>query len=591
MKVMLVFPPNWTPTMPHLALPTLTAYLREHGVAVIQRDLNIELFDDLLTEGAVKKAINQLRQIYTKRGTLRPGQAKRRAAPPETVQWALTQGQAVAKKVSAAKNVIRSDAFFDGPIGLDAFQTIVNSLEIASLPYFPANLHLQSYEAAFPSDESKSILYGVRDPQTNMFLDYYRQGILQDIADEKPDVVGISIPSMAQVIPGLTLGHLIKEAGLSCHVTIGGPHISMLREAIAEVPAIFQLIDSAVVFDGEVPLLELVKAVSNGDDLAQVSNLVYNNQGNPGITDRKEPEKIKDLPLPDFDGLPLEKYLAPKLVLPLLTARGCYFGKCAFCNVGYGEAETFSQLKAEVLADQMLTLHQKYGTRHIFFSDEAITPRNLRDLKPALAARGNPVHWGGCVRFEKVIKKPLLESIYEAGCRMILFGLETAAEAMIQKMVKGTQLEHMNRILAESAEVGIWNHTFFFFGFPGETIEDAQETVNFVYKHKHHINSAAIGTFLLERYSPAHVFPATFGIKQVIEKPEKDLAIYYDYEVKEGMPEQMADLVAERFIDSLPRKPYPQFYVHDVYRMLYASYNSERGVPQPPWLIPEEATT
>ncbi len=46
MKVMLLFPPNWTPSMPHLALPTLTAYLRMRGVEVIQRDLNAEVFDD-----------------------------------------------------------------------------------------------------------------------------------------------------------------------------------------------------------------------------------------------------------------------------------------------------------------------------------------------------------------------------------------------------------------------------------------------------------------------------------------------------------------------------------------------------------------
>ena len=39
---------------------------------------------------------------------------------------------------------------------------------------------------------------------------------------------------------------------------------------------------------------------------------------------------------PDFDGLPLERYLAPELVLPLATSHGCYHGKCAFCNVGYG---------------------------------------------------------------------------------------------------------------------------------------------------------------------------------------------------------------------------------------------------------------
>ena len=276
-------------------------------------------------------------------------------------------------------------------------------------------------------------------------------------------------------------------------------------------------------------------------------------------------------------------------MLPLLTARGCYFGKCAFCNVGYGEAEAFSQLKAEQLAEQMLALHHKYGTRHIFFADEAVTPRNLRSLSPILEELGSPLHWGGCVRFEKMISGDLLASMGRGGCRMILFGLESASEKVMQLMVKGTEVDHMSRILHESAAAGIWNHTFFFFGFPGETLDDAQETVNFLYDHKQVINSAALGTFLMERYSPAHRFPATYGVRRVIEEPDKDLAIYFDYEVVAGLDAARADLVMERFTDTLPDKSYPQYYANDVYRFLYACQLHEQHALIPPWLVPEGA--
>lgn len=588
MKVMLLFPPNWTPTMPHLALPTLTAFLRSHGVEVIQRDLNIEVFDKILTRDYMRQALSRLREMYTAEGTLRPGIRRRGVPKTEVVRWALKEGPKLVAQVETAKNIIRSDAFFDGPIGKQALQTVAQNLEIASLPFYPASLHLQSYEAACAVDSSAALLHGVRDPNHNMFLDIYDNEIINDIEREKPDIVGISIPSMAQMLPGMTIAALIRDRGLDCHITVGGPHISMLREEIAKVPRLFSLIDSAVVFDGELPLLELVRAVVNKKDLASVPNLVYRDAKGVHLTERKEPEKITNLPLPDFDGLQLDRYLAPKLVLPLMTARGCYFGKCAFCNVGYGEAENFSQLKAEHLADQMLTLKEKYGTEHIFFADEAITPRNLRDLPQVLQERNSPVHWSGCLRFEKVINRNLLQKAYDGGMRMILFGLETASEAMIQRMVKGTQIDNMNRILEESAEVGIWNHTFFFFGFPGETLENAQDTVNFVYEHKYHINSAAMGTFLLERYSPAHRFPKTFGIRHIVEPPEKDLAIYFDYEVEAGMDEQMAELVVSRLLDNIPPKQYPQFYVHDVYRFLFASHQSRHGLPMPPWLVPEE---
>ncbi|HEX9439715.1 MAG TPA: hypothetical protein VF909_08540, partial [Roseiflexaceae bacterium] len=61
---MLLFPPNWNPAMPHLALPTLTAFLRAYGVEVIQRDLNIEVFDEVLTRRYLEGALARLRRDY-----------------------------------------------------------------------------------------------------------------------------------------------------------------------------------------------------------------------------------------------------------------------------------------------------------------------------------------------------------------------------------------------------------------------------------------------------------------------------------------------------------------------------------------------
>lgn len=588
MKAMLCFPPNWNPAMPHLALPTLTAFLRGHGVEVIQRDLNIEVFDEVLTKRHLERAVARLQHDYGPHGNRRPARAA--VAAPELVAWALKRGPRVAAQVERAKRTIRGEAFFDGPAGRAAIETIADALQIASLPFFPAALELNTYRPALSADSTRNILREVRDPQFNMLLEIYRRGIIADIEREQPDVVGISIPSMAQMVPGLTIAALIKERGLPCHVTVGGPHITMLRERLARTPALFELIDSAIVFDGEVPLLRLCEAVDGGGDLQKVPNLIYRDGAAIRVTERKTPEKIGNLPLPDFDGLPLDRYLAPRLALPLLTARGCYYGKCAFCNVGYGEAENFSLMRSEMLADQMYTLKRKYGVEEIFFSDEALTPRTLRELSQILQRDGTPLLWGGCARFERPITGELLRSMYAGGCRTILFGLESASEAIMERMLKGTKLDNMHRILRESAEAGIWNHTFFFFGFPGETLDDAQQTVNFLYEHKQHLNSAGFGPFLLEIDAPVHVAPANFGVTRVIERPDKDLAIYFDYETAEGMDAKMVELVSSRFLEALPKKQYPQFYINDIYRLLYACHLSRHDRPMPPWLVPEAET-
>jgi anaerobic magnesium-protoporphyrin IX monomethyl ester cyclase len=583
---MLLFPPSWTSTMPHLALPALTAYLRLHGVEVIQRDLNLEILDQILTRETIEKSVARLRKRY---GTRAQRRSARQVQPKrEEISWALTNGPQLAAQIEAAANVIRSDVFFDGPSGLQAFECVVQCLEIASLPFYPSSLGLSSNVPPLPVDSSRNLLQMVSDPQRNIFLDFFQGTVIADIKGEEPDVVGISIPTLDQMLAAVTLAYLIKEAGLSCHVTVGGPHISMLREELIKVPVLFDFFDSAIVFDGEKPLLRLTEALDGDRDLANVPNLIYRDGGQVRKTTCEAPIPMADLPLPDFDGLPLDRYLAPKLVLPLLTARGCYHGKCAFCNVGYGGPTTFCQLSAEQVVEQMLAIEAKYGVRHIFFADEAITPRNLRGMSSLLGKLDAPVHWGGCVRFESVLSKTLLESMARGGCRMLLFGLEAGAESVMKRIGKGTKIEELGRILRHSSEAGIWNHVFFFFGFPGESIEDAQETVNLLYKHKQYIHSAAFGTFLLERYAPAHRFPERYGIKHIVQDPDKDLAIYFDYEVESGMNEQLAELVATRFLDALPEKRFGHFYLHDVYRFLYIGHLTERQIPFPVWLIPEE---
>ena len=241
MKVMLLFPPNWTPSMPHLALPTLTAYLRMHGVEVIQRDLNAEVFDEILTRRYMKNAVARLRAgLWPKCHA-----GNRQNAAIRLVSGFCgrsMRGRDWPNEVQKAKRVIRSDAFFDGPTSLKAFRTIIQCLEIASLPYYPASLNLQSYISAYPVDSSARILAGVKDEQHNIFLDIYRRGILEDIRREKPDVVGISIPSMPQMLAGMTLGYLIKARsgpGLSCDRRRAAYHVCCVTNC-RKVPALFR---------------------------------------------------------------------------------------------------------------------------------------------------------------------------------------------------------------------------------------------------------------------------------------------------------------------------------------------------------------
>ena len=560
--------------MPHLALPMLTAYLRGHGVEVEQRDLNLELKDQMLTRAHLEGTLQRLRQPF--RRAMRPEPAK--------VQWALAQGPQIAARVEEAKCVIRGGEFYDGPRALWALETMLSGLQLASLPYYPAALDLASFNLGATEYSSRALLAAVRDPDINPFREAFRRGIIAEWEQDPPDLIGISIPTIAQFLAGMTLASLIKESGLPTHVTVGGPQISMLRERLPQTPAFFGLMDSAILFAGELPLLRLAEALADRREPSGVPNLIYRAGDKIVVNDHAPGAKLMDQPTPDFDGLPLDRYLAPGLVLPLITSRGCYHGKCSFCNVGFGEGAHFEQMSGELAAAQMLQLKQRYPVSHIWFADEAISPRNLRTMSVVLGRAAAPIEWSTYLRFDRAISRDLLDDLYRAGCRMLYFGLESASPPVMQAMNKGIELPVVRRILSDSAAAGLWNHLFFFFGFPGETIEQAQQTVNFLYEQSAYIHSTSFQTFALELYTATYRQPERFGIRQIQRVAEQDLALCFGYQLARGMDEQTTGLLASRFLDALPRKEYDGLYMHGVYRLFYAQYLQHHGTPYPLWL-------
>ena len=58
-------------------------------------------------------------------------------------------------------------------------------------------------------------------------------------------------------------------------------------------------------------------------------------------------EKTTALPLPDFDGLPLDRYFVPERIIPYLATRGCYWGRCTFCDHGQGYFDQYRGMPAQ----------------------------------------------------------------------------------------------------------------------------------------------------------------------------------------------------------------------------------------------------
>src|SRR5262249_29709224 len=158
--------------------------------------------------------------------------------------------------------------------------------------------------------------------QANLFGRFYAERVLPELERDRPDLVAISILNAQQVIPGLTLARLLKERGH--FVVVGGTLYSKFVPQLLERPAFFtHFCDGLFAYEGETALLALVEQLRGGRDFAAVPNLLFLDARGRPTMGRYHVEDVNTLPTPDFDGLPLDQYLAPAPVLPILTGKGC----------------------------------------------------------------------------------------------------------------------------------------------------------------------------------------------------------------------------------------------------------------------------
>ena len=452
----LLFPPVVDPRGPHLAIPSLAAHLRASGVRTTVRDLNVEGL------------------------------------------WALTEPEALedrvdertAAAVARARSVLRDpEAFYDPDQLAAARAALAAACTAWSDP--AGRVRYQAMGAAYDVDgcdptRLADLIAVTADRSTNLFDGLWRSELLPALAENRPDVIGISILNRQQIIPGLHLARMLHEAG---HVVaIGGTVFAKFAPELMRRPAFFSTFCRAVVpYEGEHALLELVRSVSAGGTGEGVANTLVLGPSGAVVAGPTMVEEVPHLPTPDFDGLPLDRYLAPHLVLPILTGKGCYFNRCKFCDIpaiNRISPRAYRMRPADQVAADVVALHRRHGARHFEITDETLSPAFLRKLGRALAEiDGGPevrARFVGYARFEPGFTPEACAELYAMGVRKLYFGLESGSQVMLDRMDKGIRLPVVRTVLRNCVEAGIAVHLFSIIGFPEETEELAAETVGFL---------------------------------------------------------------------------------------------------------------
>ncbi|MEX5216724.1 MAG: radical SAM protein [Nitrospiraceae bacterium] len=590
MKISLLFPPTWHPSQPYLSLPSLTGFLRQAGIQnVSQRDLGIELLDQVLTQsygGGLYQRLIEKQRLLERRSAAEtgPGSAEHLARIVES----LDRFPFLIDRIEPAKATLRGEGFYDIEAYRDSLFLIDKWLELLSSLYFPSRMSVVDNQFGnYSIYSSKDLMKVIRDEDQNPYIELFRDLFLSSIISDQPELIGVSITATSQIIPGLTLCRLIKEAAPHLHLTIGGSIFTRLVDNLRRCPSLFDLTDDFVVFEGETALLELVNQMSGRRDFSKVPNLIYRQNGKITVNQPFYSENINQLTAPNYDGFPLDLYLSPEPVLPVQFSRGCYYKDCAFCALTL-DHQNFRQRDPGKTVDDLEWLKQRYGAQFFFFTDECFALSPTKRLCQQMIDRRLNVKWTCELRFEKNLSRELLTLMRDAGCHKIVFGLESFNQRVMDFMKKGIKQESVRRITEDCIDLGIAVHCYIIVGFPTELEEEALETMNFVVQNKKLHDSYGFSCqpclFDLEKEAPIMSDPGSYGIRRIMRPAAEDLSLGFFYEVQEGMTpvqaEQLYQHVYEKVSEVVCELPF-NYSMADGLLYIARSKAQAAQIPQP----------
>ena len=306
--------------------------------------------------------------------------------------------------------------------------------------------------------------------------------IVNEVLSLDPAFVGISAATMA-IASASRLAMYLKAANSSVKIILGGPHISAVPEMTMKR---YDSFDIGVLGEGEETLIDLLDALSNNASLNKVAGIIFRNGRQLIKTEsRGFIQNLDTLPFPAWDLLlPFELYklsatrFQDQPTASLITSRGC-FGKCTFCDVSVFGRRIRGH-SAEYVLNMIGQLVEKHNIKSLIFNDDtfAYDKKRLQSICSGLKARFSSIPWSCSSRVDMMTQESL-EMMRDAGCFQIAYGVESGVPEILKQVNKNISMEQVRRTVAWTEAAGIRSKGYFIIGFPDETQDTVQRTIDF----------------------------------------------------------------------------------------------------------------
>jgi len=320
--------------------------------------------------------------------------------------------------------------------------------------------------------------------------------ISDTINKERPDIIGFSILH-ANRWGGIDIAKIAKTLNPDIKIVFGGIGATFLWDHLLTH---FHDIDYIVLGEGEIPFLNLVKALEEDtqDKIPHIPGIAFRHQQKPQKTDPAPPvENLDQFPNP-------ARYFQFQHVA---FTRGCP-GNCAFCGSPLFWGPRVRTHSPGYFVDQLELLTQK-GTRFFYFSDDTFTYKKswVKAICQEIIHRQLHITWVTIARVNH-IQADILGLMRKAGCIQISFGIESGSEKIRQKLNKPIKTAQIKKTFDLVKHYGIMPRAYFIYGSPGESEETIQASIDLIRT----IKPLSIITYILD------IFPGTRIYQELLEQ-------------------------------------------------------------------------
>ena len=355
-------------------------------------------------------------------------------------------------------------------------------------------------------------------------MDKPLQRHLKAAMDEvKPTVVGVTCPFPGTLVGAFKIAKYVRKHYPGVKLLLGGGYVNTeLREMTDRRP--YRYFDEFQFDEGYGNLLGVVGSRSRTKECR-------NSTVGLGLP---TPTSIPAFVKPSYRGIDWDEYFdvvetdnfvtnlwnSGKWV-KLVMARGCYWHKCAFCDVVLPYIGCFRMPDCIDIVDAIEGIREEgRGIRGIHFVDEAMPPKVVKGMCEEILRRGLKVEWWGNIRFDAAFTPSLAKLMAKAGCIAVTGGLECANDRLLKLMNKGITLAGAEKVLKAFKAARIFVHAYLMYDFPTETKAEQKGAEKYVkgLAKKGLIQSCFWHRFALTVHSPIAKDPGKFGI---IVKPSK----------------------------------------------------------------------